>query len=320
MATTTWSASSRPRSSPTCRSSSVPATADGSPGSTAASRRADRTARRARPTRAPSGPGRRRIRSSAARGSARGSPRRAPSRRGRARGRASPDRRGARGRAGEERRPARAASGPRPGPRRGRGTRAPRPTRPPRRPRRGTPSTWYAWSATVEAAGLLEVAVDAVLAGEGDEPGEVLDALGLEAGRPRRGSGGSPLARPWVRLAWQKPPLRPLAPKPTVAASSDRRPAARIRVGQGDRGPQPGEPGADDRDVGAPVPVERRAADRPGAVAASSYAHRRRSCRRPMAAGMVARRHVGSCGSPHREPRCASDSQRTGTGIRAISR
>ena len=29
-----------------------------------------------------------------------------------------------------------------------------------------------------------------------------------------------PLARPWVRLASQKPPLRPLAPKATVSASS----------------------------------------------------------------------------------------------------
>ncbi len=28
-----------------------------------------------------------------------------------------------------------------------------------------------------------------------------------------------PFARPWVRLAAQKPPFRPLAPKPTVSAS-----------------------------------------------------------------------------------------------------
>ena len=28
-----------------------------------------------------------------------------------------------------------------------------------------------------------------------------------------------PLARPWVRLASQKPPFRPLAPKATVSAS-----------------------------------------------------------------------------------------------------
>ena len=58
---------------------------------------------------------------------------------------------------------------------------------------------------------LLEVAVDAVLAREGDQTVQVLDALPFEdvelVGKWR-----IPFARPWVRLASQKPPLRPMAP------------------------------------------------------------------------------------------------------------
>ena len=58
-----------------------------------------------------------------------------------------------------------------------------------------------------------------------------------------------PLARPWVRLDWQKPPLRPLAPNPTVACSRTATRSAGVRVGQGDRRPQPGEAGPDDGHV-----------------------------------------------------------------------
>ena len=59
-----------------------------------------------------------------------------------------------------------------------------------------------------------------------------------------------PFARPWVRLAEQKPPFRPLAPKPTRLRLEDDNPESRVRVGQGDRRPEPGEPAADDHDVG----------------------------------------------------------------------
>ena len=104
-----------------------------------------------------------------------------------------------------------------------------------------------------ERAGLLEVAVDAVLAGERDQrPGGCrcppAPSRGSSSGKCRM-----PLARPWVRLASQKPPLRPLAPKATVSASSTDDPQGRVGVGQGDRRPQAGEARADDGDVDVQV-------------------------------------------------------------------
>ena len=66
-----------------------------------------------------------------------------------------------------------------------------------------------------------------------------------------------PFARPWVSDASQNPPFRPLAPNPTVSGSSTTTRSDGIRVGQGDRRPQPGEPAPDDGDIGRGVADER---------------------------------------------------------------
>ena len=52
-------------------------------------------------------------------------------------------------------------------------------------------STWYGWSASDSVAGLLEVAVDAVLAGERDQALRGCRRPRARAARARRGSGGS---------------------------------------------------------------------------------------------------------------------------------
>ena len=64
-----------------------------------------------------------------------------------------------------------------------------------------------------------------------------------------------PLARPWVSDAWQKPPFRPLAPKPTVSAS---RTVTRSEGSVSVRAiavHRPGEPGPDDATSVAPSPL-----------------------------------------------------------------
>ena len=65
------------------------------------------------------------------------------------------------------------------------------------------------------------------------------------------------MASPCVSDASQNPPFRPLAPNETVSASSTHDPERRIRVGQRDRRPQPGEPATDDDDVGRRVARQR---------------------------------------------------------------
>ncbi len=58
---------------------------------------------------------------------------------------------------------------------------------------------------------------------------------------------------PWVRLAEQNPPLRPEAAQPTVFASSEHDVELRVPLAGEQRGPQAGEPAADDRQVGGDV-------------------------------------------------------------------
>ena len=99
-----------------------------------------------------------------------------------------------------------------------------------------------------ERAGLLQVAVDAVVAREGDRAREVLDALALE---PLQLVGEVPDA---VGQAVGQARLAEAAVATARAEGDGLRledgdAQRRVRVGQGDRGPQPGEPGADDGDV-----------------------------------------------------------------------
>ena len=163
--------------------------------------------------------------------------------------RASPGRGGRRARAAGTGRRARAGSGPRPGRPRGPGTRAARRARRPRRPRPGTPRPGAAGRRATRvpvssrSQSMPCSRVNAIRARE------VRDALVLQARRSSSGKWRIPLARPWVRLASQKPPLRPLAPKADGLRLEDDDPQRRVGVGQRDRRPQPGEPAADDRDV-----------------------------------------------------------------------
>ena len=112
--------------------------------------------------------------------------------------------------------------------------------------------------------GLLEVAVDAVFAGEGDEPPEVVDPFAFE-GLELIGEVLDP-----VRQAVRQARLAETAVAARRAEADrlhleDRDAEAGIGVGQGDGRPQPGEPGADDRDVDLePLPGRQRRIGDPG--------------------------------------------------------
>ena len=101
-----------------------------------------------------------------------------------------------------------------------------------------------------QRAGLLEIAVDAVLAGERDELAE-----GCRCPRVSRRSSSSgkcriPLARPWVsdRLAEAAvPAARPEGDRVRLQDDDVERGSVSVRAS---RGPQPGEPGPDDDDIG----------------------------------------------------------------------
>ena len=85
--------------------------------------------------------------------------------------------------------------------------------------------------------------------------------------RSRRSSSSGkwriPFARPWVRLASQKPPFRPLAPKATVSASrTAMRSAGSVSV-SAIAVQSPVNPATDDGDVD-PEPIAVREWRRPG--------------------------------------------------------
>ena len=141
-----------------------------------------------------------------------------------------------------------------------RGTRAARRARRPRRPRRGTPRPGTAWSASARvpvSSRSQSIPCSRVNA--------IRPARFSMPSRSRRSSSSGkwrmPLASPWVRLASQNPPLRPLAPNET-SRLEHRDPEPRVGIGQGDRRPQAGEAGADDRDVDLEALARDRAADR----------------------------------------------------------
>ena len=100
----------------------------------------------------------------------------------------------------------------------------------------------------VNATSAREV-VDALVLEALELVGEVADPVREAVGQARLAEAAVPAARP------ERDGLR----------LEDGDPQRRIRVGQGDRGPQPGEPGADDGDVRDDVARRRRAADRPAA-------------------------------------------------------
>ena len=106
----------------------------------------------------------------------------------------------------------------------------------------------------VEGAGLLEVAVDPLVAHERDELAQVAHALRLEdvdlVGE---------VAHAVVQAVGQRRCAEPAVPAARAVAHAvgleDHDPQRRVGVDEGDRRPQPGEPAADDDDVGGdPLP------------------------------------------------------------------
>ena len=99
-----------------------------------------------------------------------------------------------------------------------------------------------------ERAGLLEVAVDAVLAGERDQLLEVLDPLLLQ---PRQlvGEVADPVGEAVGEAGLAEAAVATAGPEPNGLRLQHRHPEGRVRVGQGDGRPQAGETRADDRHV-----------------------------------------------------------------------
>jgi hypothetical protein len=99
-----------------------------------------------------------------------------------------------------------------------------------------------------ERARLLEIAVDAVLAREGDEALEVLDALPFER-LELVGEVADAIREPMREAGLAEPAVAPAGTEPDGLHLQDGDPERRVRVGQRDRRPEPGEARADDRDV-----------------------------------------------------------------------
>ena len=123
-----------------------------------------------------------------------------------------------------------------------------------------------------------------------------------------------PLPRPCVREAAQNPPLRPLAPGADPVRLEDGDAQRRVGLEQADRRPQPGEAGADDRDVDR-GPSRGRGPDRarvagrePVAAAGGRVGRGRRD-----GGGRGVRRHAGQC------TRIWRRSRPCGCGIRRIT-
>ena len=110
-----------------------------------------------------------------------------------------------------------------------------------------------------QATGLLEVAVDAVRSGEGDEGREVRDAFLLEP-RDLVGEVADPVRKAVGQRRLAEAAVPAGRPEPDRLLLEDVDAQRGIRVGQRERGPQAGEPAADDRDVRRP---RRGAADGP---------------------------------------------------------
>jgi len=108
-----------------------------------------------------------------------------------------------------------------------------------------------------QVAGPLEVAVDAVVANERLDRGEVREALRIEdrelVGEVAQAVGQAVRQRCLAEAA--VPAARPVADR---LGLEDRDPQPGVRVGQGDRGPQAGEPGTHDDDVRGAVTAEWR--------------------------------------------------------------
>ena len=83
-------------------------------------------------------------------------------------------------------------------------------------------------------------------------PVEVGDALVFETLQLVR-EVQDPVGQAVRQAASQNPPFRPLAPNDDGLRLEHDDPERRVRVGQRDRRPQPGEPAADDDDVGRRV-------------------------------------------------------------------
>ena len=114
-----------------------------------------------------------------------------------------------------------------------------------------------------QGARLLEVAIDAVGPRELDQALEVGDALVLEA-LELVGEVEDPVRQAVGQRRLAEPAVAAARPVGDGLGLEDDDPERRVRVGQRDRGPQPGEPATDDDDVGRRVAGERRSNVGPG--------------------------------------------------------
>ena len=146
-----------------------------------------------------------------------------------------------------------------------------------------------------QAAGLLEVAVDAVRPGEGDEGREVRDALLLEP-LDLVGEVADPVGQAVGQRRLAEPAVPAATPRTRRSPARGRRPAATDPCRSGRCAVhRPVNPAADDRDVGDGRAAQRRA-HRPGRRRAEPVADRGRRIGRDVVVGH--RRIVARTASP----------------------
>ena len=108
-----------------------------------------------------------------------------------------------------------------------------------------------------ERPGLLEVALDAVVAGEGDEPAQVREPFGLEAFQLVR-EVADPVGQAVGQRGFAEAAVPAARPERDRLRLDDDDAQCRVGVGQGEGRPEPGEPGPDDQDIGRRVRGKRR--------------------------------------------------------------
>lgn len=117
-----------------------------------------------------------------------------------------------------------------------------------------------------QRARLLEVAVDVVLADERDQAGEVVAALPLEALELVREMADA-VGEPVGQACLAEPAVAPRRTERHGLRLQHDHAQGRVRIGQGDRGPQAREPSPDDDDIrGQPGPGRERRIRGPGRI------------------------------------------------------
>ena len=122
-----------------------------------------------------------------------------------------------------------------------------------------SPSTCHGSAATSNVPGLLELRVDALVAHERDELAQVADALRLEP-LELVGEVEEPVVEPVGERRGAEAAVAAAGALGDPVGLEHDDAQRRVRLEQADRGPQPGEPAADDRDVRRDATLEGRRA------------------------------------------------------------